>query len=296
MAFVYDLTHYREDTATPDPRFSRPDESQVLGLILSAYPPLTPVFGWGAIDENTFVRTVTEKGLTVICSGVPNNSFFNRWRAAALPLRQRHPPLAADGLKVEKKIHLAFMVNEGDSIKNAIALQGHAGWLQPERGAVPLNWGVEPAIYERYSGLMEYFYQTATTNDYFFTAAAGWGYVHPNRMTPGMATNYVRQVNQGLALSDTRYIDIWWMPHSGPVWQAFARGLEVQGLTQWSNEQRVGFDEAEFPVIRGNHYYTLQEPGDFARMLIEDYKDVDGPWFVIVYGAKRHLTPTRPRR
>ena len=128
---VYDLTHYREDTADkPDPRFSRPDESQVLGLILSAYPPLTPVFGWGAIDENTFVRTVTEKGLTVICSGVPNNSFFNRWRAAALPLRQRHPPLAADGLKVEKKIHLAFMVNEGDSIKDAIALQGHAEALQ----------------------------------------------------------------------------------------------------------------------------------------------------------------------
>ena len=294
---VYDLTHYRDDTADkPDPRFLRPDEAAALAQILSAYPPLTPVFGWGAMDENTFVRAVTEKGLTVICSGVPNNSFYNRWKASALPLRQRHPPMAEGGVKVEKKIYLAFMVNEGDSIKNAVALQGHGGWLQPERGTVPLNWGVEPAIFERYSGMMEYFYQTATTNDYFFTAAAGWCYAHPNRMTPEMAGEYVEQVNKGLELTDTDYIDIWWIPHSGPVWEAFARGLKVKGLTQWYGPaQKVGYQEADFPVIYSNHYYTLHDPEAFARMLIEDYKDVEGPWFVVVYGAKRHLTPYKAR-
>ena len=294
---VYDLTHYRDDTADKaDPRFLRPAEASALAQILSAYPPLTPVFGWGAIDENTFVRAVTEKGLTVICSGVPNNSFYNRWKATALPLRQRRPPMAEGGVKVEKKIYLAFMVNEGDSIKNAVALQGHGGWLQPERGAVPLNWGVEPAIYERYSGLMEYYYQTATTNDYFFAAASGWGYTHPCRMTPEMAGSYVQQVNKGLELTDAEVIDIWWIPHSGPVWEAFARGLKVKGLTQWyAREQKVGYNEADFPVIYGNHYYTLRDPAEFARMLIEDYKEVDGPWFVVVYGAKRHLTPYKAK-
>lgn len=293
---VYDLTHYRDDIADkPDPRFSRPDESAALAQILSAYPPLTPVFGWGAIDENTFVRAVTEKGLTVICSGVPNNSFFNRWKAAGPLPRQRRAAPPGDGFKVEKKIYLAFMVNEGDSIKNAIALQGDAGWIQPERGLVPLNWGVEPALYERYPGLMEYYYRTATTNDFFFAAASGWGYTHPHKMTPEMASNYVRQVNHGLALADTRHIDIWWIPHSGPVWDAFARGLEVEGLTQWSNEQRVGYDEADFPVIYGNQYYTLQDPEAFARMLVEDYREIEGPWFVVVYGAKRHLTPYKAR-
>lgn len=294
---VYDLTHYRPDTADkPDPKFSKPEESEALAKILGAYPPLTPVYGWGAINENTFVRSVTEKGLTTVCSGVPNNSFFNRWKASKLPLKQKHAHVAQEKVKVEDKIYLAFMVNEGDSIKNAVALQGFGGWLQPERGAVPMNWGVEPAVFESYSGLMEFYYQGATTNDYFFNGAAGWGYAHPNRMTPEMAQNYVAQVNRGLKLTDTDYIDIWWIPQSGPVWDAFARGMKVKGLTQWFNpEQRVTYKNADFPVIYGNHYYTLNDPEAFARMLIEDYKDLKGPWFVIVYGAKRHLTPYKAK-
>ena len=294
---VYDLTHYRDNTADkPDPKRSRPEEAEAVVKILGSYPPLTPVFGWGAIDENTFVRVVTEKSLVVICSGVPNNSFYNRWKASEFPLKQKHAHVAEAEVKVENKIHLAFMVNEGDSIKNAVALQGHGGWLQPERGAVPMNWGVEPAIFERYSGLMEFFYKGATPNDYFFTAAAGWGYTHPNRMTPELARNYVGQVNKGLKLTDTDYVDIWWMPHSGPVWDAFTRGMNVKGLTQWYNpEQKVDYKQANFPVIYGNHYYTLNEPEIFARMLIEDYKDVKGPWFVIIYGANRHLTPYKAK-
>jgi len=294
---VYNLTHYRDDTADkPDPRYSKPEEAEAVVKILRSYPPLTPVFGWGAIDENTFVRVVTENGLTVICSGVPNNSFYNRWKASRLPLKQRHSPIAESKVKVEDKIYLAFMVNEGDSIKNAVALQGFGGWLQPERGDVPMNWGVEPAIFERYSGIMEYFYKSATSNDYFFTAASGWGYAHPNRMTPEIAARYVQQVNKGLKLTDTDYIDIWSIPHKGPVWEQFARGMKVKGLTQWCNpEQKVDYKEANFPVIYGNHYYTLGNPEEFARMLVSDYKDVKGPWFVIVYGANRHLTPYKAK-
>ena len=294
---VYDLTHYRDNTADkPNPKLSKPEESEALAKILGSYPPLTPVFGWGAIDENTFVRVVTEKGLTVICSGVPNNSFFNRWKASQLPIKQGHSPVAESKVKVEDKIYLAFMVNEGDSIKNAVALQGFGGWLQPERGSVPMNWGVEPAIFERYSGIMEYFYKSATPNDYFFTGASGWGYTHPNRMTPEMAVRYVQQVNKGLKLTDTDYIDIWWIPQEGPVWEQFARGMKVKGLTLWYNPaQKVGYKEADFPVIYGNNYYTLNEPETFARMLTEDYKDVKGPWFVIVYGANTHMTPYKAK-
>jgi hypothetical protein len=294
---VYDLTHYRDDTADkPDPKHSKPDEAEAVLKILGSYPPLTPVFGWGAIDENTFVRVITENGLVVVCSGVPNNSFFNRWKATKLPLKQIHQRISESDVKLEDKIYLAFMVNEGDSIKNAVALQGHGGWLQPERGSIPLNWGVSPAIFERYSGLMEFYYKTVSRNDYFFTAAAGWGYTHPNRMTPEMAERYVGQINNGLKLTDTDQIDIWWISNKGPVWEKFARGMNVSGLTQWYNhEQKVDYKLADFPIIYGNHYYTLNDPKKFAQMLIEDYKDVKGPWFVVVYGANRHMTPYKAK-
>lgn len=292
---VYDLTHYRDAVADKrDPKWERPHETAALQKILSSYPPFTPVYGWGAIDENTFVRTITESGLTVVCSGVPNNSFFHRWKAPNPTFVQRHR--TADEIKLENKIYLAIMVNEGDSIKNALALQGHGAWLQPERGSIPLNWGVDPILFQRYSGMMNYFYSTATPNDYFFSGAAGWGYVHPNRMTPAMAEQYVKLVNQGLKIADTHYLDVWWNPRSGPVWDIFARGLEIKGLTQWYNpEQKIGFNSANFPVADSNHYYTMKDPEEFARMLIDDYKTTNGPWFVVIYGAKRHMTPYKAK-
>jgi len=52
---------------------------------------------------------------------------------------------------------------------------------------------------------------------------------------------------------------------------------------------------ANYPVAFSNHYYTLGDPEVFARMLVEDYKDVKGPWFVIVYGANRHMTPYKAK-
>lgn len=292
---VYDLTHYRDEVADKrDPKWERPHETAALQKILSSYPPFTPVYGWGAIDENTFVRTITESGLTVVCSGVPNNSFFHRWKAPNPTFVQRHR--AANEIKLENKIYLAIMVNEGDSIKNALALQGHGAWLQPERGSIPLNWGVDPILLDRYSGMMNYFYSTATPNDYFFSAAAGWGYVHPNRMTPAMAEQYVKLVNRGLNIAGTKYLDVWWNPRSGPVWDIFARGLEIKGLTQWYNpEQKIGFNAANFPVADSNHYYTMKDPEEFARMLIDDYKTTNGPWFMVIYGAKRHMTPYKAK-
>ena len=118
----------------------------------------------------------------------------------------------------------------------------------------------------------------------------------PNRMNPEMAKRYVQQVNKGLKLTDTDYIDIWWIPQKGPVWEQFA-GMKVKGLTQWNNpEQKVDYKQAAFPVIYGNHYYTLGDPEEFARMLVKDYKDVKGPWFVIVYGANRQYLEQRESR
>lgn len=292
---VYDLTHYRDAVADKrDAKWERPHETAALQKILSSYPTFTPVYGWGAIDENTFVRTITESGLTVVCSGVPNNSFFHRWKAPNPTFVQRHR--TADEIKLENKIYLAIMVNEGDSIKNALALQGHGAWLQPERGSIPINWGVDPILFDRYSGMMNYFYSTATPNDYFFSAAAGWGYVHPDRMTPAMAEQYVKLVNQGLKIADTKHLDVWWNPRSGPVWDIFARGLEIKGLTQWYNpEQKIGFNTANFPVADSNHYYTMKDSEEFARMLIDDYKTTNGPWFVVIYGANRHMTPYKAK-
>jgi hypothetical protein len=65
------------------------------------------------------------------------------------------------------------MVNEGDSVKAAIPLKNFGCWLQPGRGKIPINWGCDPLFTTTHPSLMDFYYDTMTTNDYFFAATSG---------------------------------------------------------------------------------------------------------------------------
>ena len=44
------------------------------------------------------------------------------------------------------------MVNEGDAIKSANSLMCFGSWIQPERGKIPINWGIQPGLLRVASG------------------------------------------------------------------------------------------------------------------------------------------------
>jgi hypothetical protein len=288
--FVYDLDHQAK--ANRDRKIDQdPPDKELIDLILSQLKPFSPVFGWGRPDENSFTRSVGRNGQVVECSGVLNNSFFSALPSKRTQWQQRTPHVTAESVKPENRIYVALMVNEGDSVKAAISLQCLGGWAQPQRGTFPLNWGIDPLICKTHPGLMDYYFDTMTEQDYFFAAAAGWGYVHPGYMETNQVQEYAGLVRQGSQLADVRYVDVWWPGKIDKA--AFLSRSGMLGMTLWDGEQSVHYHTGGL-IIRGNNYYTFKTgPKRFAQTLVSDMKEVKPPWFVIVYGALDHGTPYR---
>lgn len=49
---------------------------------------------------------------------------------------------------------------------------------------MPFIWGINPNLVETYPDIVEYFYSTASENDYFGADASAAGYMNPNRIKP----------------------------------------------------------------------------------------------------------------
>lgn len=293
---TYDLSYSSPETKNPNDRphpqygFDLPD-TPLLKTILAGLEPQSPVYGWGRPDENNLVRRLTLAGKVKICTGTANSSFYKHLprmtSSASAPAKDRPRP------SLEEKVYVAFMVNEGDTLKY-LASQGNLGaWLQPERGKIPINWGMDPLLYREFPGLVSYYQATATENDHFFSATSGWGYTHPDRLSDKQLEPYGQLVREGGRIAGLEYIDFWWIGGLRPrkAFYPFIQATGMRGVTLWSDHQGVEYAPDGTPIVHSDHYYTLGEPAAFAEQLIRDATKIRGPWFVAVYGAKVTGTP-----
>jgi hypothetical protein len=190
---------------------------------------------------------------------------------------------------LQNRVYVAFMVNEGDTLKCAANLQS-LSWAQPERGGLPINWGVDPLLYQQFPGLMRYYYHTAATSDYFFAATSGWGYTHPERLPPKLVLPYAKSIRAGCEAARTPIIDVWWAGglKNANLYYPFLMASGASGLTQWSDHEGVEYSPLNgMPIVDSPYYYVLNRvsPADFAKQLVADTAAIQGPWFVVVYGG-----------
>jgi hypothetical protein len=295
---VYDLSHvaHANKAANFPKENAEPPDKPLLDELLGKLEPYSEVHGWGRNGEEAFIRSLNRNRLLGMVSGVPNTSLFARLPTPACEFRQKRPDVDPATVHVEDKIYLAFMVNEGDTIKNAATFMGFGSWLQPERGSVPINWGIMPSLLVSQPWLMRYYYRTMTDKDYFFAAPSGWGYAHPASLPAADLMPYASLIRRGMIMADVRHLNIWWLRdiRDDSVRSGFLHATGAAGHIEWSGLQAVEYPENAPVNIRSNHFYTYKQPAaDFARLLIHDMKDVNAPWFIGVYGAMEHGTPHR---
>jgi hypothetical protein len=296
---VYDLSHVSHENKASTVRKESPDppDKPLLDELLGKLDDFSFVYGWGRDGEESFVRSLNRNGLLPEVSGVPNTSFFAKLPAPKPPYKQKRRPIDPDKITPEDKIYVTFMVNEGDSLKAAATFMCFGAWLQPERGKIPINWGIEPNLLLSHPWLMNYYYQTMTENDFFFAPPSGWGYAHPGSLPENMLMPYAGLVRDGMKLADLQFINIWWLNGiKDPAKRnAFLKATGARGHVDWTGDRQA----VEYPAdgvtnICSNHFYTYKTPAaDFAKTLIADMKDVRPPWFVAIYGAMEHGTPHR---
>ena len=279
----------KKDPDKPHPVWGfEPPDKPLLMEILEGLDDWAPVYGWGRPYESALIRRLAIHRTVKICGGTGNASFFLHLPRLQDGFRQRVAHVEKPWVK--PKYYVAFMVNEGDTIKCMSSLMNGGSWLQSERGKIPINWGIDPLLNRDTPGLMSYYYHTATENDYFFSAPSGWGYLAPNNLKDEDVVPYGRMVKMGAELADTRYIDVWWMNGLRARGQFFPllEAMGMRGLTQWSGRQEVEYAPDGTPVIHSNYYYPRFTAEDFARMLIDQTAEVKPPWFIVVYAGNPH--------
>jgi hypothetical protein len=75
-------------------------------------------------------------------------------------------------------------------------------WDDPNRGKLPLAWGVNPNLIESYPDLFKYLYATATKNDTFTSDASAAGYFNPNRIKAEYLPLFVKHNQHFFELTD----------------------------------------------------------------------------------------------
>jgi len=96
-------------------------------------------------------------------------------------LTQNDYQTANNDIKLEKKTYISFFMADYDSATPLYSFL-RKYWDDPNRGKIPLAWGINPNLIESYPDLFQYFYNTRTDNDTFTADASAAGYFNPSRI------------------------------------------------------------------------------------------------------------------
>ena len=185
-----------------------PDEYAVKEKIMESMEHPGIVLGWvsfqtGRDDEGTYVSQASKHGNCVICCGAPNMS-FHRW----IKPGEFTPPTLKSLPQIDtSKIYVSFLLSDGDALHWVSGFQGKQ-WLSPNRGSIPFGWEIQPLLYDLAPAMLQYYYETATNNDYLVAAASGIGYCHPEEFPPDRLETYLQKSRSYLKLTGLKAISI----------------------------------------------------------------------------------------
>lgn len=266
-SFVYSLPHKGgRDT----------EELKLVHRILTHPVPGSPVFGW-AEPEEEYCSAVSVHDHYVMCAEAPNLSFWAQvpcgrtsWNAPAGNAAQARRA-AETPAEPEDRHYIAFCMSEGDSPKMAVSVQGGA-WLDPARGTIPINWGMNPVFLEFFPALLEFYWDTATDADYFTGGASGAGYTLPNRISNPDA--WMKKTGELFAKTGLTTTEAW-MHFSRPVYERFAElsGLEAFTMPCGPFGATLLGDRGSVAFFRGNsgmnYFSSSATPEEFANKIRE---------------------------
>ena len=200
-AFVFDLSPWGDEKPQDDP-------DQRLGLDLETYRQMlaetlrhsavkhmTELTGFFAFskysnmpDHKSVHEPVPTEWETVwlispyncyqntISSDCFNQSLHSQ--APRKPLKQQR---LTRNVPLENKAYFCILMADYDSATPLYDFFPNH-WHNPDRGKIPLTWGINPNLLETYPDLIAYFYRAASPADTFAADASAAGYMNPNRV------------------------------------------------------------------------------------------------------------------
>jgi len=175
-AFVTDLSTLPSDTL----------EYMLADEILSKQKPFSMVMGWHSYakdKERDYVRLTSQYALRVEgLHTLPNLSFTSKTPPSpGFKFKNNHNIIPGKEYKPEKRVYVTCIQSDG---------LGLGAWTKPGRGTMPYAWEVTINWEWMAPTMLEYYYSSATANDFFIGALSGPGYMYPKaiprKLLPGV--------------------------------------------------------------------------------------------------------------
>lgn len=168
------------------------------------------IIGWWA-EERSGIGIGTSYGISTIPADFYENATVYAGTSPNIQL-----PVVPKKPKLENKIYLAIFLSDGDNVQYCQHAMSNL-WDNKNRGVVPINWTVSPGLVDIGPGLLNYYYKTATPNDFFASGPSGLGYAliydaHNKKWNMTKSEHmdaYTKFSQQYLEKSGLRIITIW---------------------------------------------------------------------------------------
>lgn len=154
-----------------------PKDYRLLERYYKGMNPYARVLGYpftGAL-ERPYVEFASKHGLIVVLAHVTSADFsvHSQMQVKTVYKQDHKTSVSFD----PGKIYLAFAMS--DLGLNSMQDRYYGAWDDPKRGNLPVNWWLDGVVKDFCPGIVQYYYETKTPNDYFYGAHVG-GRIRPS--------------------------------------------------------------------------------------------------------------------
>lgn len=326
-AFFFDLSPWADEPATDDPTQALGTDLTTLKMLLKEaydlnkgdkfcyigglpswafkYTDYDKVGGkhWAVGTEWEFSQLIGAynafKDADAIGYGALANASF--WRHFPLKEKYQQKRPTFDDLKARGYIDnkgkvdfkgrnfIIFYVGDYDA-SSWVAQRTPTIWDDPNRGKVPMMWAISPVLENRVPMALDYFRETASSNDFFVSADNGAGYLMPGMLQEPRPISGLKSGLDAWANHCRPYYNRWDLTITGFIIDGTAPGLTKEGLDCYASFSPDGIVPVkipltllhrEMPVIRSDDDVISDNPREAAEHVVRRVKERPIPfhWF-----------------
>jgi hypothetical protein len=161
-----------------------PADAALLGQFVSQMTPVGGVYmGWWPSEDNG-LSWIGQYGIPVIAS----DYFWNGSLYSGVAISIAVPPIPTPP-PLKNKVYYSITLSDGDNVQYMQHWMKQ-NWGDPNRGKVPMGWTTQPIAADLDPGMLNYYWNSATTNDCLVAGPSGAGYNRINYWSPANITAY----------------------------------------------------------------------------------------------------------
>ena len=184
---------------------------------------------------------------------------------------------------------IVFYVGDYDA-SSWVAQRTPTIWDDKNRGKVPMMWAISPVLEKRVPMALEYYRESATSNDFFVAADNGAGYLMPGMLQEPREISGYKSGLDAWANHCKPYYNRWDLTVTGFVIDGTAPGLSKEGLDCYASFSPNGIVpqktpltllHGNMPVLRSDYDIVANDPKEAVRVLLDrvDSRPIPFHWF-----------------